>query len=996
MATVNASRFKTDKNNRVYIVVISGDTLSEIAEAYRLAYNTTTTYQQLAALNKLADADRIVVGQTIYLSEASGGTTPSAEPTSTRSVTITQFGLLAGGVTNELYATWTWNKEGDTKEYDIEWKWYRAGVWKYSDSTEIRKYSTFTIPDDDITSKIQFRVRPVPKTDTVNEKEVARFDTNLWTDWEECTYYVINRPDIPTNLTVELKILSLTATVTNVDTTKASLIDFKLVKDGNESTATTAKAELDDTGEASHTFIVLPGSTYKVCCRAKSNASETYSEWSEYSASAETQPAPVELKDPVPKSTTSIYLEWTNSATASGYTIEYTSDPEGFYEGVQSTSVETAALNYTVTGLATGTTYHFRVRARRANEVSDWSDVKTCAIGSNPTAPTTWSSTTTAIAGEGETVSLYWVHNATDGAVQKSAEVTLTFEGIDDISLVKNDVSVELGTIDSREVLEGNSVKYTISASTAETDLNATHSLTIDTHNYEDGAKITWKVVTISATGKASEASMDRVIHVYSMPTVYLTVTDSSSSEIGTTYYKVEYLEESDVYLKTPETIEMVSGTIVSGTFTATGEQVRTYTSDGETLYYCVKTQSALRAFPFNVNVQVDTNTAIQNPIEYHLTVTANDSYETVDNFGNSKTVTPEEMLYSKHFSADADSTTLFTEISAQDVSLSNGQTYTVKCVVAMSSGITAEASTEVSISWSSRSYNLNAEIGVDHDNCSVYVRPYCEIARTVYYRVTYSGNLYFLDNTTTYSYVYGSALATFVTTTGEQVYSGTLSTGETTYYTVKEESVPVTNVWLAVYRREYDGTFTKIISDLDARRNSFVTDPHPSLDFARYRITAKDKTTGMVSYSDIANFPIGEKAIVIQWNEPYTSYAVSEDEVGVANRSETLLRLPYNIDVSNSRDPDVSLIKYIGRKHPVSYYGTQIGEKASWSTSVPKTDTETLYTLQRLQAYSGDVYVREPSGTGFWANVKVSMSKNHLETVVPVTLDITRVEGGV
>lgn len=992
MATVNKDRFKTDKNGRDYVVVISGDTLSEIAEAY---FGDHTRYPELCTINHIEDENYIVVGQIIYLNETSSGSTSSPKVESTKSVTITQFGLLAGGVTNELYATWTWPKESDTKEYDIEWKWYRAGVWKYSDSTEIRKYSTFTIPDDGITSKIHFRVRPVPKTETVNNKEVNKFATDLWTDWNDCTYYVVNKPDTPGGLTVELDDLKLTATVTNIDKDKVSLIEFKLVKDGVESTAVTHKSALDDTGEASHTFTVLAGATYKVCCRSYKD--NNYSEWGDYSNAVETKPAKVELKDPVPKSTTSIYLEWTKSATATSYILEYTDDAEGFYEGVQSTSINTEALNYTVNGLTTGATYYFRVKAKNAdNEESDWSEVKSCAIGSNPTAPTTWSSTTTAIAGEGETVSLYWVHNATDGAAQKSAEVTLTFEGIDDISLVKNDVSVELGTIDSREVLEGNSVKYTISASTAETDLNATHSLTIDTHNYEDGAKITWKVVTISATGKASEASMDRVIHVYSMPTVYLTVTDSSSSEIGTTYYKVEYLEESDVYLKTPETIEMVSGTIVSGTFTATGEQVRTYTSDGETLYYCVKTQSALRAFPFNVNVQVDTNTAIQNPIEYHLTVTANDSYETVDNFGNSKTVTPEEMLYSKHFSADADSTTLFTEISAQDVSLSNGQTYTVKCVVAMSSGITAEASTEVSISWSSRSYNLNAEIGVDHDNCSVYVRPYCEIARTVYYRVTYSGNLYFLDNTTTYSYVYGSALATFVTTTGEQVYSGTLSTGETTYYTVKEESVPVTNVWLAVYRREYDGTFTKIISDLDARRNSFVTDPHPSLDFARYRITAKDKTTGMVSYSDIANFPIGEKAIVIQWNEPYTSYAVSEDEVGVANRSETLLRLPYNIDVSNSRDPDVSLIKYIGRKHPVSYYGTQIGEKAAWSTSVPKTDTETLYTLQRLQAYSGDVYVREPSGTGFWANVKVSMSKNHLETVVPVTLDITRVEGGV
>jgi hypothetical protein len=151
-----------------------------------------------------------------------------------------------------------------------------------------------------------------------------------------------------------------------------------------------------------------------------------------------------------------------------------------------------------------------------------------------------------------------------------------------------------------------------------------------------------------------------------------------------------------------------------------------------------------------------------------------------------------------------------------------------------------------------------------------------------------------------------------------------------------------------------------------------------------------------MVSYTDITNYYIGETAIIIQWNEPYSTYTVSEDEMEVSNKSETFLRLPYNIDVTTSRDPDVSLIKYIGRKHPVSYYGTQVGEKATWSTTVPKSDTETLYTLQRLQAWPGDVYVREPYGTGYWATVKVSMPRTHLDTVVPVTLDITRVEGGI
>ena len=42
-----------------------------------------------------------------------------------------------------------------------------------------------------------------------------------------------------------------------------------------------------------------------------------------------------------------------------------------------------------------------------------------------------------------------------------------------------------------------------------------------------------------------------------------------------------------------------------------------------------------------------------------------------------------------------------------------------------------------------------------------------------------------------------------------------------------------------------------------------------------------------------------------------------------------------------------------------------------------------------------GDVYVREPSGSGYWANIKVSYNQKHCALTIPVTLNITRVEGG-
>ena len=159
----------------------------------------------------------------------------------------------------------------------------------------------------------------------------------------------------------------------------------------------------------------------------------------------------------------------------------------------------------------------------------------------------------------------------------------------------------------------------------------------------------------------------------------------------------------------------------------------------------------------------------------------------------------------------------------------------------------------------------------------------------------------------------------------------------------------------------------------------------------------AISNTTGAVSYSDIKGYEIGEKSVIIQWNENWREFETSsEDELEEPIWSGSMLKLPYNIDVSDSNSSDVTLVKYIGRKHPVSYYGTQIGVTSSWSVEIDKKDIDTLYMLRKLAIWMGDVYVREPSGSGYWANISVSFDQKHRELTIPVRLSITRVDGGV
>ena len=199
----------------------------------------------------------------------------------------------------------------------------------------------------------------------------------------------------------------------------------------------------------------------------------------------------------------------------------------------------------------------------------------------------------------------------------------------------------------------------------------------------------------------------------------------------------------------------------------------------------------------------------------------------------------------------------------------------------------------------------------------------------------------------------------------------------------------------MAVYRREFDGKLVEIMTGIPNDQSTTIMDPHPALDYARYRIIGQSNTTGRVFYYDTPGIETGIDAIVLQWGD---SVRTAEDDDGYFEMppfAGSTLRLPYNVDVQDSYAPDVSLVKYIGRNHPVSYYGTQLGSTSEWHAEVPTDDEETIYALRCLAVYMGDVYVREPSGSGYWAQINVSMDHTHNTRLVPVSLSITRVEGG-
>ena len=339
---------------------------------------------------------------------------------------------------------------------------------------------------------------------------------------------------------------------------------------------------------------------------------------------------------------------------------------------------------------------------------------------------------------------------------------------------------------------------------------------------------------------------------------------------------------------------------------------------------------------------------AVQSVMVFTLAIFATESYQTEDYAGRDMWVNAGDTVFVRSYIPTSNSLTV--QINAGDVYLENGYSYRIEATASMDSGLTATTSRVFEVSWEGDDVFLDAEIGINTDRLTASIRPYA-----------------YID-------------------------------------TVDEDDEPVqeeqTNYLFSVFRREFDGSFHLVAANVDAAEQVTVLDPHPALDEARYRISAKNKTTGQTTFYDLPGIAIDEPAIVLQWDESWRNYGSEIDDVDddPANPLTTgsMLKLPYNVDVQDKYSPDVTYANYIGREHPVSYYGTQQGHKATWNTEIPADDVNTIYALRRLAVYRGDVYVREPSGTGYWANVNVSFSLKHLAVTVPVTLDITRVVGGV
>lgn len=755
--------------------------------------------------------------------------------------------------------------------YSIMWAYYTMqGMWFHSTTaTTYREQGAYdgSATYQPPTEAIKFRctVTPVAKTHKVNDQDVAywmgtpvvkEYDTqgeNLYT------------PDAPSAPTVTIdKNLTLTAQVAFGDfqDSRSEWIEFEVYN--GLKLYRTGRVEVKN-ALATFTCTVAAGGNYRVRCRAWSwgwnGIAQFSSEWSGYSGEVKSLPsAPAGIEVIRALSGTSVLLQWTKVDSADTYDIEYATNSEWLSGNGTSSNAATVKTgietnNYSISGLESGHEYWFQVRAVNSQGHSDYCTPRGVVLGMKPSAPTTWSSSTTVIVGD--PLILYWVHNAEDNSWESYAQLEIWING------VKETHTVESEQTPPEDITESGSNKT-----------EKTHSYTIDTSTYAEGAKIEWRVRTSGITEEFGEWSVKRTVNLYARPSLSLNVTDQNGI-----------------------------------------------------------TMETLTSFPFHLEAEAGPQT--QAPIGYSVEIKARTDYETVDTIGNEVSVRSGDTIFSQYYDIN---TALNIDFSADNLDLENGQSYQIEVEVAMNSGLTAESTRIFDVNWEEKTYEPDCSIAIDESTYAAYLTPYC------------------VDN----------------------------------------DGNTVPNVTLGLYRREIDGQFTKIITGVEPGQNTVVTDPHPALDYARYRVVAIHKDTGAVSYYDIPSYPIGFIGVIIQWDEDWINLDTNNPDLALSPTwAGSMLKLQANVDINHSNKVDVAMINYAGRQYPVSYYGTSNDYTMTWSLDVPSEDKETLAALERLSRYAGDVYVRDYHGNGFWANVNLTINNKHNEVLVPIQFTITRVEGG-
>lgn len=1033
----------------VSYTVKRGDSLWSIAKDYASSISGNSLDAKIGTLvqiNGIKNRNLIYVGQVLTLSssgEESGGggssSVPSASYATRTKPWVDAFGLQAANDTSSknraMYASWAFERE-NTKSFKYRWLEYKNGKWVLTEERENDGYSSEYCycehSASDTATKVRFQVIPVPDTYEKKDSSGSTSEVPYWSgeEWSSLKEYDFsdNPPLTPPSPSVLIDDLTLTASISNIIASDLDAVGvkFNIVKDNSTSIHISSMVGINqDSNYVSYRYAVEPGFKYTVrACSVNSKGAE--SGWSNFSEEEGTRPsAPSQItkhrRNKRSDGSVSAYLEWAPVSNATKYKVEYTtvrSDFDTESTNIQSAETENSRTSIEIVGIESGYDYFFRVKAVNNVGESDPSPIAAIPIGTPPAAPTTWSSANAAFVGE--SMDLNWTHNPTDGSRQTYAQLSLKINDGEWLTYLIPNATDETSdeTISEWPFTFGKAISY---KGELHAELNTSYS-------YLKNAKIQWKVRTAGVTDSFSDTSwsVERTIYIYEKATLNLAMTRdlAGAGSLITRLRSLPFYIRASVSLTSYQLQKPVGYhlRIVSDGFYETVDDVgRTkVVNAGNTVYSKYFDTSETLIVEMSAN-----NVDLENGIPYTVYCTVDMSTGLTIEQSHSFHVRWTDISYniSADVSVDKNAyTALITPYCFEKESTGAGgknllrypyieTSKTINGVKFLDNGdgrIFANGTATAGILFYVKYWDANPCAAGSYcvSGCpsgggdSTYrVSFEAKKGDVVVCSIRDSGSGAGFTAANGFDSVYYSIRIEPGVTVKNLVFApqielGTVPSSYEQYYENYVNGGLVENVLLSVYRREYDGGYTEIAKDV--ANASSITDPHPSLDYARYRLTAKDPSTGAISFYDMAGHYVGGSAIIIQWDEEWSTFDVySSTSAESRPWTGSLLKLPYNVDVADDRGTQVSFVEYIGRQHPVSYYGTQTGEASSWSVSIPKEDKDTIYALRRLSLWAGDVYIREPSGMGYWANVNVTFSQKHTETTIPVTLSITRVEGG-
>lgn len=545
--------------------------------------------------------------------------------------------------------------------------------------TKTENTSPSTIPKADTSARVQipegctavvFHIRPT-SIEYTGKKKDGKYPKKKY--WSTPSYKTSNtfkigavtgQPSAPT-LELDETGSKLTISTSNLENGEKN-VEFSVLID-NTGSWTSYKATTVVGNYASYILPVAPGHSYIARVRVQV-IGKHWSEWSNNSSSVSSRPAAASSRVVTVKAvaTDMVEVSWSPVPDVLHYEVQYFTSRDDIDKtaGTTTTSDSTTLRLQ----LERGKEYFFRVRATSGSYQSEWwpakNEMPSIILGLKPSAPTIYSLVSNIVLGD--TVRLYWTHNARDGSVQKAGIIHFRIHSLSGLVL---DLYKKVPNPNYGDEIHQNDNVYLDLNTNSPMEFYDNEDCSGNVHtiisDWSTITKFEWRVATIGITNERGDWSAFKTIEINVKPILTLNYSADGSS----------------------------------------------WTNPG-----------TVTGFPIYVKMDVEPSSV--SVLGYQVTIKTADDYDYDDVFERTITVPKGTTIYSKYFNSDNLSETL--EITPYDVTLVDNMDYIITAVVSTAAGFTDEAEREFSTDIASQSVRIEADVYVDESDLTAQIHPVC------------------------------------------------------------------------------------------------------------------------------------------------------------------------------------------------------------------------------------------------------------------------------